>query len=134
MSSEHNTVERTDAALRYYRQLRDAVLQAGREPGLRDHRFVAGVESVMTNLARLIFEKQSLQDLDDVRKLDPELRDAAILFLINRLQEAGSGATLRWYSDRLEEFGGSQRVLSDPQIRTPSDVVDRLSDFEPWHA
>ena len=68
MSSEHNTVERTDAALRYYRQLRDAVLQAGREPGLRDHRFVAGVESVMTKLARLIFENQSLKDLDDVRK------------------------------------------------------------------
>jgi hypothetical protein len=122
-----------DPALRYYRKLRDALLEAKQEPELRQRNFIDGVSLVLRNLALLLLEQRPPVDLDEVKALEPEFRDAAIVFLLSRRKPPPSGDVLEFYSDRLEELGGAERIFSDPDIHTITDVIEKLNP-EPWIA
>ncbi|MBI3668030.1 MAG: hypothetical protein HY236_17665 [Acidobacteria bacterium] len=133
MSQSEIRTREGNAILLYYRRLREALVEAKRQPELQQPKFVHGVETVLRNLGELIFDREPPKNLEDIRKLDPELRDGAILFLIDK-DLPGSGDALEWYSDRLYELGGWERVLSDPKIRTVGDLIEIISDVEPWSA
>lgn len=122
-----------DSVVRYYRTLRDALVNSRREPSLRERRYSEGVERTLKNLAMLLLERHPPKDLDDVRSLGAEFRDAALLFLINEHKRTNSADVLQFYSDRLEELGGAEKVLGDPDIRTIADLIEKL-DLEPWRA
>ena len=90
------------------------------------------MEAVLTSLTSLILSRVAPRSLDDIRNLDPELRDGGLLFLIEHSKPGGLNEALDWYASRLQEMGGSERFLNDPEVRRLEDAIAKLSDFEPW--
>src|SRR4051812_25615566 len=125
MSSNDAKIDRSDPVVAYYRALRDALMLTRLVPELQDRRFCHGIEEVLNILAMFIIERSSPSDLNDVRDLDPELRDGGALFALDKLRKGNSG-DLGWLADRLCEFGGVDKALSDPDIRSIGDLDERL--------